>query len=147
VCSHVSRKSHPCIERRQNRLSIPTEPRTVPLPPCFLYALRMLTLRSCVVEGVGSTRTPGTLFVWASFNEDLSAAAYLRPLRITHIKALFDAAQGSHYWLIFRGFQALLISLAILLFARALRVATRADFAASAFAQRGAYVIRPASGV
>ena len=36
VCSHVSRKSHPCIERRQNRLSIPTEPRLHDLPAAAL---------------------------------------------------------------------------------------------------------------
>jgi len=70
----------------------------------------------------------------ASFNDSLGSAAYLRPLRIAQIKVLFDAAQGSHYWLIFRGLHALLIGVALLLFTHVLHVSTRTDFAAAAFA-------------
>ncbi|MDA1184530.1 MAG: hypothetical protein O2930_07800 [Acidobacteria bacterium] len=72
--------------------------------------------------------------VWASFEANLGSSAYLRPLRIAQIKALFDAAQGHHYWLVFRGFHALLIGVTLLLFTRVLRVSTRTDFAAAAFA-------------
>jgi hypothetical protein len=72
--------------------------------------------------------------VWASFEGSLSTTAYLRPLRIAQIKALFDVAQGSHYWLVLRGFHALLIGVAMFLFVRVLRVSTMTDFAAAAFA-------------
>ena len=71
---------------------------------------------------------------WASFSGAFGTTAYLRPLRIAQIKGLFDLAQDRHYWLVFRGFHALLIVAAVLLFVRALRVATTIDFAAAAFA-------------
>ena len=71
---------------------------------------------------------------WASFEANLGSAGYLRPFRIAQIKALFDAAQGSHYWLVFRGLHALLICVTLFLFTRVLRVSTRTDFAAAAFA-------------
>ena len=70
----------------------------------------------------------------ASFEANLGSAGYLRPLRIAQIKVLYDAAQGSHYWLVFRGLHALLIGVALFLFTRVLRVSTRTDFAAAAFA-------------
>ena len=60
-------------------------------------------------------------------------AAYLRPLRIVQIKAIFDAAQG-HYWLAFRGLHAATMVCCLLLFTRALRVRTVADLCAGAFA-------------
>lgn len=60
-------------------------------------------------------------------------AAYLRPLRIVQIKAIFDAAQG-HYWLAFRGLHAATMVCCLLLFTRALRVRTVADLTAAAFA-------------
>ena len=41
--------------------------------------------------------------VYASFTGSFGGAAYLRPLRIAQIKALFDLAHG-HYWLVYRGF-------------------------------------------
>ena len=72
--------------------------------------------------------------VWASFTDTLGSEAYLRPLRIAQIKALFDLAEGRHYWAVYRGFHALLIVAAILLFTRALRVRTAMDFAAGAVA-------------
>lgn len=71
---------------------------------------------------------------WAAFNSFLRQSHYLRPLRAAQIKALFDLAGGEHYWLVYRGFHALLIVAAVLLFTAAQRVATRADLAASAFA-------------
>lgn len=71
---------------------------------------------------------------WASFTDSLGTEAYLRPLRIAQIKGLFDLAQDSHYWLVYRGFHALLLIAAVMLFVRALRVSTMVDVAASAFA-------------
>jgi hypothetical protein len=72
--------------------------------------------------------------IWASFSNNFGTVAYLRPLRIAQIKALFDLAQGQHYWLVFRGFHALLLVAGVMLFARALRVRTISDAAAAAFA-------------
>jgi hypothetical protein len=71
---------------------------------------------------------------WASFTDNFGTEAYLRPLRIAQIKGLFDLAQHSHYWLVYRGFHALLIIAAVMLFTRALRVSTTIDFAAAACA-------------
>ena len=48
-------------------------------------------------------------------------------------EGLFDLANG-HYWLVYRGFHALLACAAIGLFVRALRVRTWDDFAAAIFA-------------
>ena len=82
-------------------------------------------------ELIEAQRSPS---VWESFEGALGSNAYLRPLRIAQIKALFDLAQDRHYWLVFRGFHALLIGVAVFLFARVLRVSTLTDFAAAAFA-------------
>jgi hypothetical protein len=71
---------------------------------------------------------------WASFMGSVRTPAYLRPLRIAQIKLLVDASGGEHYWGVFRGFHALLIIAAILLFTRALRVATSIDLSAAACA-------------
>ena len=71
---------------------------------------------------------------WTSFTSSFGTEAYLRPLRIAQIKALFDAADGEHYWLVYRGFHALLVIAATLLFVAALRVTTWVDAAAAAFA-------------
>jgi hypothetical protein len=49
------------------------------------------------------------------------------------VKALFDLANG-HYWLVYRGFHAVLACAALALFVRALRVRTWDDFAAAIFA-------------
>ena len=72
--------------------------------------------------------------VWAAFIDSVRTPAYLRPLRIAQIKVLYDASGGQHYWAVFRGFHALLIIAAVLLFVRALRVSTTIDFSAAAFA-------------
>ena len=69
-----------------------------------------------------------------SFTDAMGSAAYLRPLRIAQIKGLYDLAGGRNYWLVYRGFHALLIVAAILLFTRALRVRTGADLGAAGFA-------------
>jgi hypothetical protein len=71
---------------------------------------------------------------WASFTDALGTEAYLRPLRIAQIKALFDLADGRHYWLVYRGFHALLMIAAIFLFTRALNVKTTMDFVAASIA-------------
>jgi hypothetical protein len=71
---------------------------------------------------------------WASFTDALGSEAYLRPLRIAQIKLLFDLSGGSHYWLVYRGFHAVLLVAAILLFTRTLNVRTAADIGAAAFA-------------
>lgn len=71
---------------------------------------------------------------WASFTDAFGSEAYLRPLRIAQIKALFDLADGQYYWAVYRGFHALLMIAAMLLFARALRATTTGDFGAAAFA-------------
>jgi len=60
-------------------------------------------------------------------------AAYLRPLRIVQIEAIFDVARG-HYWLAFRGAHALTMVACLLLFTRALRVRTVTDLCAASFA-------------
>jgi hypothetical protein len=70
----------------------------------------------------------------ASFGNAIGTAAYLRPLRIAQIKALFDLAQGRYYHLVYRGFHALLIVLLIWLFVRALPIESPLDAAAAAFA-------------
>jgi hypothetical protein len=72
--------------------------------------------------------------VSATFWAAVEQRAYLRPLRIAQVKALFDLAQGQHYQLMFRGFHALLIVGVLLLFVRALRVRSWIDFSAGIFA-------------
>jgi hypothetical protein len=69
-----------------------------------------------------------------SFSNAVGTTAYLRPLRIAQIKALFDLAQGRHYQLVYRGFHALLIVLLIWLFVRALPIESPIDAAAAAVA-------------
>jgi len=82
-------------------------------------------------EMLDARRSPSA---WASFTGNFGTEAYLRPFRIAQIKALFDLAQGSQYWLVYRGFHAALAVAALLLFTRALRVTAAADVAAAAFA-------------
>lgn len=71
--------------------------------------------------------------VYATFVATAQRGAYLRPLFLAEIDALFDLAHG-HYWLIYRGFHALLLSAGLLLFTRALKVRTWDDCAAVVFA-------------
>lgn len=71
--------------------------------------------------------------LYATFVAHSPRGPFLRPLRQVQIKALFDLADG-HYWLVYRGFHALLLTAMLLLFTRALRVQSWADFAAAVFA-------------
>jgi hypothetical protein len=99
----------------------------------FALACDLLWMPVQVSDSLGeildAQQSPST---WASFTGSFGSEAYLRPLRIAQIKALFDLAQGEHYWLAYRGFHALLVIVAVLLFTRALRVSTAHDFAAAA---------------
>ena len=81
-------------------------------------------------EILDASRSPS---IWASFRGSLGTEEYFRPLRIAQIKALFDAAPAQHYWVAYRGFHVALLVAAVMLFTRALRVATSTDFAALAF--------------
>jgi hypothetical protein len=69
----------------------------------------------------------------AAFAGSLANSGYLRPLRIAQIKALFDVADG-RYQLVYRGFHAMLLVAALLLFTAALRIDSWTDLAAAAFA-------------
>ena len=69
----------------------------------------------------------------ATFVAHSPRGPFLRPLKQVQTKVLFDLAAG-HYWLVFRGFHALLIAAVLLLFTRALRVRTWTDVAAAVFA-------------
>lgn len=71
--------------------------------------------------------------VYATFVGILDGKAFLRPLHFAQIKALFDLANG-HYWLVYRGFHALLLIAAALLFIRVLDVRTWMDLSAAVFA-------------
>jgi len=71
--------------------------------------------------------------LWATFVAHSPRGPFLRPLKQVQTKVLFDMAAG-HYWLVFRGFHALLIAAALFLFTRALRVRTWPDAAAAVFA-------------
>jgi hypothetical protein len=70
----------------------------------------------------------------ASFVAGTENKAFLRPFRVAQTKALHDMAQGRHYWLVYRGFHAVLIIVTIFLFVRALQVKTVVDAGAAAFA-------------
>jgi hypothetical protein len=71
--------------------------------------------------------------LWATFVAHSPRGPFLRPLKQVQTKLLFDLA-GGHYWLFFRGFHALSIAAALLLFTRALRVQAWPDAAAAIFA-------------
>ena len=68
-----------------------------------------------------------------AFTASFEGKAYMRPLRIAQIKALFDVSHG-HYWLAYRGFHVLLLGLCVWLFTRALRVRSATDLVAAAAA-------------
>lgn len=71
--------------------------------------------------------------VWSTFTRGFGSSAYLRPLRLAQIKALFDLS-GGWYRLAFRGFHIALLVAFFVLFTRALRVHSGVDLAAAAFA-------------
>ena len=70
---------------------------------------------------------------WASFMDILNNEAYLRPMRLAQIKAIFDLS-GGHYSLAYRGFHVLLLFACMFLFVRALRVRDWTGFVAGLFA-------------
>ena len=71
--------------------------------------------------------------VAASFESATGTTAYLRPLRIAQIKALFDLSQGN-YRLAYRGFHVALFVALMALFVLVLRVESPLDAAAGAAA-------------
>jgi hypothetical protein len=79
---------------------------------------------------VNAQRSSSVIAHFAAWSQQ---GAYLRPMFFAEVKALFDLSHG-HYWLVYRGFHALLACAAIALFVRALRVRTWDDFAAACFA-------------
>jgi hypothetical protein len=81
-------------------------------------------------EILDAQQSPG---VGASFVGGFQTSSYLRPLRVTQTKILFDAA-GGHYFAAYKGFHITLLLAAFWLFVRALRVETPADLAAAVFA-------------
>ena len=116
-----------------------------PGPRAAAYALALLFALAIAIDLLGMpiqvADSIGELLdaqhspsVWASLTGTFGTEAYLRPVRIGQIKMLFEAAQGTGYWLAYRGFHALLLVAALLLFTRALRVSTVVDFGAAAFA-------------
>lgn len=97
----------------------------------FYDLLRMpVQVSDSLIEILDVQRSPS---IYDTFVANAQGAAYLRPLRLAVIKGLFDVADG-HYWLAYRGFHALLLVAAILLFVRALRVQTWIDCGAAVFA-------------
>ena len=109
----------------------------------FAFAIVLAAAIACAISGAPLSRcsTRSARF-WtrrarrrsaASFEAGFRSAAYLRPLRIAQIKALFDAA-GGHYQLAYRGFHVVLLFALLLLFVGALRVESREDLAAAVFA-------------
>jgi hypothetical protein len=107
----------------------------VALAFAFALAADLLWMPVQVADSIGeildAQRSPSA---WESFTGYFGTEAYLRPLRIAQIKALFDLSQGRYYQVVFRGFHALLVVAALLLFIRTLRVRTMTDFGAAASA-------------
>lgn len=71
--------------------------------------------------------------VWRSFVDATTTEGYFRPLRIAQIKMLFDVADGN-YWPVYRGWHAVLLCAAFAFFIRCLRVGSRLELGATAFA-------------
>lgn len=70
----------------------------------------------------------------ASLTNFVGERGFLRPVYMAQTRLLLDAARGEHYVLVFRGFHVALVIVLFVLFVRALRVQTKADFAAFALA-------------
>lgn len=98
----------------------------------FSYDLmrKPIQVTDSLIEILDVQRSPSLL---ATFVDVAQRPAYLRPLRLVQIKALLNLSSG-HYQLVYRGFHALLLTVALLLFTRALRVDRWSDFAAAVFA-------------
>jgi hypothetical protein len=98
----------------------------------FAYGLMRMPVQISDSLGqlLNAQQSPSVL---AQFVARSQQGAYLRPMFYAEVKALFDLANG-HYWLVYRGFHALLVCAALALFVRALRVRTWDDFTAAIFA-------------
>ena len=99
----------------------------------FAYDLMRMPVQvgDALGEILAAQQTPS---VSSAFWGSAGTSGYLRPLRIAQIKGLFDLAAGEHYWLVYRGFHALLLLAAVWLFTRALGVQDWRDWAAAVFA-------------
>jgi hypothetical protein len=98
----------------------------------FAYGLMRMPVQisDSLEQLLNAQQSPSVL---AQFITRAQAGAYLRPMFFAEVKALFELANG-HYWLVYRGFHALLVCAALALFVRSLRVRTWNDFAAAIFA-------------
>ncbi|NOT26964.1 MAG: hypothetical protein HOP16_12765 [Acidobacteria bacterium] len=98
----------------------------------FSYDLMRMPVQvsDSFIEMLDAQQSPSLTAMFVSIAQ---RQAYFRPLRLVQIKALFDVADG-HYWLVYRGFHALLLCIALWLFTRALRVRSWPEFAAAMFA-------------
>lgn len=72
--------------------------------------------------------------VSATFASTLGAFGFMRPMFYAQNKVMFDLAGESSLHMVFRGFHAVLLSAAILLFVACARVQTASDFGACAIA-------------
>jgi hypothetical protein len=85
-----------------------------------------------IVPLLQAQETPGVI---AAVKGSMVSAAYLRPFRIGQIQILYELAKDNgRYFLVFRGFHAVLVIATFALFMAALRVRTRDDFFIAAFA-------------
>jgi hypothetical protein len=94
--------------------------------------LRTPVQRSDALELIlAAQQSPSAL---ATFTDNVVATGYMRPMFRAENKLLFDLAGISSLQLAYRGFHAVLLSIGLLLFARAARVTTERDFTAFALA-------------
>ena len=98
----------------------------------FSYDLMRMPVQvsDSFIEMLDAQQSPSLVEMFVSIAQ---RQAYFRPLRLVQIKALFDVADG-HYWLVYRGFHAVLLCVALWLFTRALRVRSWPECAAAMFA-------------
>ena len=98
----------------------------------FAYGLMRMPVQisDSLEQLLNAQQSPSVI---AQFVARSQQGAYLRPMFYAEVKALLDLANG-HYWLVYRGFHALLVCAALVLFVRVLRVRTWDDFAAAIFA-------------
>jgi hypothetical protein len=98
----------------------------------FAYGLMRMPVQisDSLPQLLNAQQSPSVL---AQFVARSQQGAYLRPMFYAEVKALLDLANG-HYWLVYRGFHALLLCAALALFVRVLRVRTWDDFTAAIFA-------------
>ena len=70
----------------------------------------------------------------AALTNFVGEQGFLRPLYMSQTRLLLDAAAGTHYFLVFRGFHVALVVVLFALFVLAARVRTRTELAALLFA-------------